>query len=70
MPFTSDPSTHRQCFNVTIIDDNDLEDTEYFSLNLTLSGEPSILVVVTPEDSTVEVTDDDRKIYKILPILK
>ena len=62
MPFTSaDPSTHRQCFNVTITDDDILEETEYFSLNLTVAGDPSTPVVINPDNSIVEITDDDRK---------
>ena len=62
MPFTSDPSTHRQCFNVTIIDDEALEDTENFSLNLTLAGGSTVPVVVSPDVSTVEIIDNDGKI--------
>ena len=61
MPFTSDPSTHRQCFNVTIIDDGALEDTEIFSLNLTLVGGSTVPVIVDPDTSVVEITDRDRK---------
>ena len=60
MPFTSDPSTHRQCFNVTIIEDGALEDIEIFSLNLTLVGS-TVPVVVDPDTSVVEIIDRDRK---------
>ena len=60
MPFNSDPSTHKQCFNVTIINDGALEDTEIFSLNLTLVGS-TVPVVVDPDTSVVEITDRDRK---------
>ena len=59
MAFTSDPSTHRQCFNVTIIDDEVLEDTEIFNLRLSLAGVPSVPVVVRPDVSEVEIIDDD-----------
>ena len=62
MPFTSDPSTHRQCFNVTIIDDDNLEDTERFSFNLTLVGDSTVPVNVIPDVSTVEITDNDGMI--------
>ena len=62
MPFTSDPSTHRQCFNVTIIDDDNLEDTERFSFNLTLVGDSIVPVNVIPYVSTVEITDNDGMI--------
>ena len=58
VPFTSDPSTHRQCFNVTIIDDGALEDIERFSLSLDLAG-GNIPVVVNPDVSEVEILDND-----------
>lgn len=61
IPFTSDSSTHRQCFNVTIIDDGELEDTEMFSLNLTLAGDPSVPVTISPDISVVEISDNDGK---------
>ena len=61
MPFTSDPSTHRQCFNVTIIDDEALEDTERFNLDLTLAGGSTVPVVVDPTVSEVEIIDIDCK---------
>ena len=60
MAFTSDPSTHRQCFNVTITDDLVLEDTERFSLTLTLT-DGNVPVVVDPDVSEVEIVDDDSK---------
>ena len=61
MAFTSDPSTHRQCFNVTITDDLVLEDTERFSLTLTLADGSNVPVVVNPDVSEVEIVDDDSK---------
>ena len=57
--FTSDPSTHRQCFNVTITDDKALEDTETFSLRLALAGVPSVPVFISPDVSEVEILDED-----------
>ena len=62
VPFTSDPSTHRQCFNVTINDDEVLEDTERFSLSLALSGDSKVPVLVTPDNSTVEIVDGNSNI--------
>ena len=59
VPFTSDPTTHRQCFNVTITDDLVLEDTEFFSLSLSLAGGSTIPVTISPSVSTVEITDND-----------
>ena len=65
VPFTSDPSTHRQCFNVTIIDDSNLEDTERFSFNLTLVGDSTVPINVIPNVSTVEITDNDGNNVRI-----
>ena len=59
MPFTSDRSTHRQCFDVTISKDGLLEDTERFNLSLSLIGDPSVLVTVVPDVSVVEIVDQD-----------
>ena len=59
--FTSDPTTHRQCFNVTIIADGVLEATETFSLNLTLVEGSTVPVVVDPDTSVVEITDVNCK---------
>ena len=61
MAFTSDPSTHRQCFNVNITHDLVLEDTERFSLTLTLADGSNFPVVVDPDVSEVEIVDDDSK---------
>ena len=61
MAFTSDPSTHRQRFNVTITDDLVLEDTERFNLTLTLADGSNVPVVVDPDVSEVEIIDDDGK---------
>ena len=57
--FTSDPSTHRQCFNVNITDDKALEDTERFSLSLDLVAGANIPVVVSPDISEVNILDND-----------
>ena len=59
MAFTSDLSTHRQCFNVNITDDEALEDTERFSLTLTLADGSNVPVVVNPDVSEVEIVDED-----------
>ena len=61
VPFTSDPLTHRQCFNVTIVDDGVLEGTERFNLNLTLAEGSTVPVVVDPDVSEVEIVDQDCK---------
>ena len=59
MAFTSDPSTHRQCFEVNITDDRVLEETEIFRLRLTLAEGSSISVNINPNTSDVEIIDDD-----------
>lgn len=66
MPFTSDPSTHRQCFNVTIIDDAVSENTENFFLFLTLNANYSEPVNVYPNISLVDIKDDDCKLLHVL----
>ena len=65
MAFTSDPSTHRQCFNVTITDDLVLEDTERFLLSLVLAEGSTITVNISPNISHVDITDDDCKHTKL-----
>ena len=62
MPFTSSHSTHRQCFNVTIIDDRILEDNETFSLRLSQAGNSSVPVIIHPNVSTIKIVDDDCKL--------
>ncbi len=59
MAFTSDPSTHRQCFNVTIIDDSAVENAERFNLSLILVDGFNVPVIVDPDISEVEIIDND-----------
>ena len=61
--FTSDPSTHRQCFNITIIEDKIIEDIENFTLNLVLTGGSTYIVVVTPNISVMEIYDNGCKYH-------
>ena len=65
VPFTSDLSTHRQCFNVTIVDDDILEDKERFSLSLSLVEGSSVPVTVLPDVSQVEIEDQDCKLRSL-----
>ena len=58
--FTADLSTHNQCFNVTIIDDDILEDSERFNLSLSLSAS-DVPVIILPDTSEVEIVDEDCK---------
>ena len=57
--FTSDPSTHRQCFEVNITNDRAVESTEGFNLSLALVDGSNIPVSVNPDTSEVEITDND-----------
>jgi len=56
----------RQCFNVTIVDDTDVELTENFFANLTLipdsvtTIEPS-RITVDPAQATVNIIDNDLR---------
>ena len=73
VPFSSNAATHRQCFNVNITDDSILEDSEYFSLNLTLAGGSTEEVKIVQDASVVEITDDDCKlitVYNSVGIMK
>lgn len=63
VPFTEDSSTHTQCFNVTIFDDEILEDAETFRLNLTLAAGSTYPVIVVPSISQVEIIDNDGMCY-------
>ena len=63
MSFTSDPSTHRQCFDVNITDDEALEDTENFFLNLTLGANATFPVVIIPDSAQVNIIDDDGNMH-------
>lgn len=51
--------THRQCFSVTIIDDEALENDENFSLILTLAEGSTVPVTITPSISEVIILDND-----------
>ena len=58
----------RRCFNVTIIDDTEVELTEDFFAGLTLipasvtTIDPS-RISVDPAEATVSITDDDQRKY-------
>ena len=60
-------STHRQCFNVTIMDDETLEDTEQFTLNLTLAAITGreVNITIDPSISVVEIIDEEGELLTI-----
>ena len=67
VPFTSDPSTHRQCFNVTITDDEAIEEVETFIFSL-IVVENTIPVTVRPDSSEVEIIDNDGMVTCIIDL--
>ena len=48
----------RECFNITIIDDSIIEDTEFFRVSLTSTSND---VIVTSSLATVWITDNDGR---------
>ena len=57
-PFNTD--NRRQCFNVTIVNDDDAENAEDFTLTIR-NAVPSASVNVTPDVATVTILDRDRE---------
>ena len=55
---TFSQSSSRECVNVSIVNDDELENEEEFSLTLT-TGEDR--VNLDPDSSTILITDDDGK---------
>ena len=55
---TFSQSSSRECLNVSIVNDAELENEEEFSLTLT-TGEDR--VNLDPDSSTILITDDDGK---------
>ena len=51
-------SLEKQCLNVSIVNDNELENEEEFSLTLTTMEDR---VRLDPDSTTVRITDDDGK---------
>ena len=46
-------------FNVSINDDNIVEDNESFTLSIDLSSLPNGVTVINPNQTTVNIMDDD-----------
>ena len=55
-PFNTD--NRRQCFNVTIVNDDSAEDTEHFTMKI-MNSVPSALVMVRPAQAIVTILDRD-----------
>lgn len=58
------PAAHRECFTVTIIDDNIAEREEYFFLVIVSTSQGA--VIGTSNETTVFITDNDGKYLKVL----
>ena len=74
MDYTSGPYTvtiptgqTNATFNVPINDDNILEGNENFMLTIGLSLLPDGVLLGDPNQATVTIVDDDRKLSFILP---
>ena len=62
-------SLRSQSFNVDIVDDDDYESTEDFTVSLTLASVEnfdSSRVTIDPNVATITITDDDGKCSKLL----
>ena len=53
-----DECERRSCINITIVDDEVPEDTEYFNLNLERNGLHG-RIQLDPVDGLVQITDND-----------
>ena len=62
--------TRRMCFNVTIVNDNESEQTESFNLQLEVdSASATLSIDLMPEITTVHIVDDDCKCSHTLCML-
>ena len=59
---TFQPDAKRQCVKVPIVNDDDLENEEKFTLTLTTVSDR---VKTEPDTTTVVITDDDGKTHSI-----
>ena len=66
--FQTDTSTIPQCWTVVIINDNIVENTETFSVELSTS-EPDI-VLLSPSSAVVNIVDDDSKFNEYQTLLR
>ena len=65
---TDNPATSSsRCFNVEIIDDDDIEGNENFVLGL---ASPTDLIVIQPDSQAiVTITDNDSKLHMVAALL-
>ena len=54
-----DPPSTRECINVEIVDDNTYEESEDFSLTLSIPVTTVPLVLGTPNSTTVTIPEND-----------
>ena len=58
LTITAASNESRGCFNITIIDDSTIEDTESFQVSLTNTSDN---VIVTNSFATIWITDNDGR---------
>ena len=67
-PFGS--SNRRQCFNITILDDTQPENSEDFTVSVhPCPGTPPPRVIFNPRVGRNTIEDDDRKLHEIPLVL-
>ena len=59
LTITAASNGSRECFDITIIDDSIIEDTESFQVSLTSATEN--VVVTNSSSATVRITDNDGR---------
>ena len=69
MDYTSGPysvlipaNVTRVSFDISITNDDDLEDNEYFMLTINSSSLPTGFLISDPYQATVTIVDDDSKL--------
>ena len=76
MDFTSIPSdsvfaeltegTLEMCFNITITDDNEIESTESFTVQLLRDAFTEDYVILSPNETTVVIQDNDGIRFNVI----
>ncbi len=67
IPSTTSTNLRRECFGITIRDDDIDEDTEFFTVNLALA-EGTSGVIIYPNITEIFILDDDGSSYLKLTI--
>ena len=56
------PNTTQQCVNIAILDDSEMEETEFLTLSLSLTSEQNSVALSQP-NATVYIIDNDGELY-------